>query len=185
MYYDPVTGKEALQESAYPTGIPDLLLPAGQTWVQVGLPIANDQNPAQLENVASADGSEAKAAPKKERRTPRPPNPFIIYRSERHKTVAAMHPDLSNNEICKLKRCPFTHVPRIDIDHYTARRLGRQWQAESEEVRKLYRAKAAELKDAFMKAHPEYKYQPRKPCQVQRRKKKSSESQVSTPIDSN
>lgn len=85
-------------------GIPEFLLPAGQTWVQVSLPNANDQNPTQPEDVTSIDGSEPMSSPKKERHIPRPPNPFIIYRSERHKTVASMHPDLSSKEICKLKK---------------------------------------------------------------------------------
>lgn len=36
-----------------------------------------------------------------------------------------------------------------------------------------------------MKAHPEYKYQPRKPCEVKRRNKKPSESSVFKQIDDN
>lgn len=51
--------------------------------------------------------------------------------------------------------------------------IGRQWQNEDEEVRDTYRAKAAEIKAAFMATHPDYKYSPRKSCDVKRRAKKT------------
>jgi len=33
---------------------------------------------------------------------PRPPNSWILYRQHHHYTVTAAHPDLHNNQICKL-----------------------------------------------------------------------------------
>lgn len=56
---------------------------------------------------------------------------------------------------------------------FTAKKIGRQWQAESDDVRNAYRQKAAEIKNAFMRAHPGYKYQPRKSSEVKRRAKKT------------
>lgn len=61
----------------------------------------------------------------------------------------------------------------ICSDTSTAKKIGRQWQLESDEVRDAYRKKAAEIKAAFMTAHPGYKYQPRKSCEVKRRAKKN------------
>lgn len=98
-YYDPITGTNAVRPGSHPI-IPDFQLPANQTWVQVGSPNSNDQISSQSQDAISTDEFES-VTTLKQRRVPRPPNPFIIYRSERHKTVAEMHPDLSNNEICK------------------------------------------------------------------------------------
>lgn len=85
---------------------------------------------------------------------PRPPNPFIIYRTERHQTVKEANPDAKNNDISKI--------------------LGKQWQAEPEEVRDIYKQKSEDIKKEFMRIYPDYKYQPRKSSEVKRRNKKST-----------
>ncbi|CAN8100102.1 unnamed protein product [Discula destructiva] len=131
--------------------VPNFSLPPGWTW-------------AQLPGIAFLDASQYQdfgAAPdvieemeKPADRIPRPPNPFIIYRAAHHKAIADANPEASNNEI-------------------SAKMIGRQWQSESEEVRQGYRSKAAEIKAAFMLEHPNYKYSPRKSCDVKRRAKKN------------
>lgn len=93
-----------------------------------------------------------------------------------------MHPELSNNEICKFRMLQLLFTL---ANHVIAKRLGRQWQAEKDEVRNLYRAKAAEIKTVFMAKHPDYKYQPRKPCEVKRRAKKSTESRIVEQVQNN
>ncbi|KAI3398627.1 hypothetical protein diail_8975 [Diaporthe ilicicola] len=85
---------------------------------------------------------------------PRPPNPFIIYRSERHQSVKDAHPDLKNNDISKM--------------------LGKQWQNESKEVRDAYKKKSEDIKEEFMRVHPDYKYQPRKSSEVKRRNRRAA-----------
>lgn len=85
---------------------------------------------------------------------PRPPNPFIIYRTERHQTVKEANPDAKNNDISKI--------------------LGRQWQMEPEEVRDAYKKKSEDIKEEFMRLYPDYKYQPRKSSEVKRRSKKAT-----------
>lgn len=85
---------------------------------------------------------------------PRPPNPFIIYRTERHQTVKEANPGAKNNDISKI--------------------LGRQWQSEPEEVRDEYKKKSEEIKEEFMRLYPDYKYQPRKSSEVKRRNKKAT-----------
>ncbi|KAL2273455.1 hypothetical protein FJTKL_04520 [Diaporthe vaccinii] len=85
---------------------------------------------------------------------PRPPNPFIIYRTERHQTVKDANPDAKNNDISKI--------------------LGRQWQAEPDEVRDVYKQKSEAIKEEFMRLYPDYKYQPRKSSEVKRRNKKAT-----------
>lgn len=41
------------------------------------------------------------AVPPKEKKIPRPPNAYILYRKERHNVVRDAHPGITNNEICK------------------------------------------------------------------------------------
>nr|WRY74190.1 mating type protein MAT1-2-1 [Diaporthe longicolla] len=85
---------------------------------------------------------------------PRPPNPFIIYRTERHQSVKEAHPDAKNNDISKI--------------------LGRQWQLEPDVVRDEYKKKSDDIKEEFMRLYPDYKYQPRKSSEVKRRNKKAT-----------
>ncbi|KAK2600970.1 hypothetical protein N8I77_010459 [Diaporthe amygdali] len=85
---------------------------------------------------------------------PRPPNPFIIYRSERHQSVKEAHPEAKNNDISKI--------------------LGRQWQQEPEEVRDAYKKKSEDIKQEFMRVYPDYKYKPRKSSEVKRRNRRAT-----------
>lgn len=89
-------------------------------------------------------------------KVPRPPNPFIIYRTERHQTVKEANPDAKNNDISKI--------------------LGRQWQMEPDEVRDMYKKKSEAIKEEFMRVFPDYKYQPRKSSEVKRRNKKTPQN---------
>lgn len=50
---------------------------------------------------------EARAAAGSNKKVPRPPNPFIIYRSERHPAVAAANPGMPNKQICKSPHATF------------------------------------------------------------------------------
>lgn len=45
------------------------------------------------------------------------------------------------------------------------------WKSESEEVRHKYHIRSTAIKRAFLSAQPDYKYSPRKPEDIQRRKK--------------
>nr|AVP71792.1 MAT1-2-1 [Juglanconis sp.] len=155
--YDAVANVHALSTGNHPL-VPDFRLPPGWTWAQIpgNLSFSNE---AQSEASTAATDEPKKPA----QRIPRPPNPFIIYRAAHHKTVADAHPEASNNEISK--------------------KIGRQWQNESEEVRDAYRAKAAEIKAAFIQIHPGYKYKPRKSSDVKRRAKKAASSSQSTDAD--
>ena len=38
---------------------------------------------------------------KKESKTPRPPNSFILYRQHHHPTLVAQNPGMHNNQICE------------------------------------------------------------------------------------
>jgi hypothetical protein len=42
--------------------------------------------------------------PPKEKKVPRPPNAYILYRTERQNVVRDAHPGITNNEICKYLR---------------------------------------------------------------------------------
>ncbi|KAL1858335.1 hypothetical protein Daus18300_009953 [Diaporthe australafricana] len=87
---------------------------------------------------------------------PRPPNPFIIYRSERHQSVKEAYPDAKNNDISKI--------------------LGKQWQGEPDDVRIRYKQKSEEIKEEFMRLYPDYKYKPRKSSDVKRRSRRNPEN---------
>ncbi|PYH33084.1 HMG-box domain-containing protein [Aspergillus neoniger CBS 115656] len=82
-------------------------------------------------------------------KVPRPPNAFILYRQHHHPKLKEAHPNLSNNEISVI--------------------LGKQWKAESEDIRVEFRALADDLKRKHAEAHPDYQYTPRKPSEKKRR----------------
>ncbi|OJJ78305.1 hypothetical protein ASPBRDRAFT_167991 [Aspergillus brasiliensis CBS 101740] len=82
-------------------------------------------------------------------KVPRPPNAFILYRQHHHPKLKEAHPNLSNNEISVI--------------------LGKQWKAESEDIRVEFKALADELKRKHAEAHPDYQYTPRKPSEKKRR----------------
>lgn len=154
--------------------VPNFNLPPGWTWAQI--PGVTTIPPSHFHDFVAED-EVVEETEKPTERIPRPPNPFIIYRAAHHKAIADANPEASNNEICEyiLVSLPrlSDFVSRIAADSATAKMIGRQWQSESEEVRETYRSKAADIKAAFMVEHPNYKYSPRKSCEVKRRTKKS------------
>ncbi|KAK3390600.1 hypothetical protein B0H63DRAFT_466126 [Podospora didyma] len=79
----------------------------------------------------------------------RPPNAFIIYRSEKAKALKSENQELHNNEISVL--------------------VGEMWRAETLEVRQAFQKKSELLKAAILKNHPDYRYNPRRPSQIRRR----------------
>ncbi|KAH7175954.1 mating type 2 HMG1/2 protein [Dactylonectria macrodidyma] len=90
------------------------------------------------------------ALPKKCAKIPRPPNAYILYRSDRHRFVKASQPGIHNNEISQI--------------------LGRAWNLESEAIRAKYKQRADAIKAELIKRHPEYKYRPRRPSERRRRR---------------
>ncbi|OMJ21981.1 Silenced mating-type M-specific polypeptide Mc [Smittium culicis] len=78
----------------------------------------------------------------KEKRTPRPPNAFIIYRKETQSNVIKKNPGVSNKEISCI--------------------IGRMWREEPQSVKDEYKEKANQEKKNHKKMFPDYKYQPRK-----------------------
>nr|AIL29325.1 MAT1-2-1 protein [Leptographium alacre] len=82
-------------------------------------------------------------------RVPRPPNAYILYRKDHHKAVKKSDPELSNNEISVI--------------------LGRQWNAETDDVRMHYHTMAVEIKRQVERLHPDYRYNPRRSSEIRRR----------------
>ncbi|OOF98561.1 hypothetical protein ASPCADRAFT_1991 [Aspergillus carbonarius ITEM 5010] len=93
--------------------------------------------------------NERPSVPVKAAKVPRPPNAFILYRQHHHPKLKEAHPNLSNNEISVI--------------------LGKQWKAESEDIRVEFKALADELKRKHAEAHPDYQYTPRRPSERKRR----------------
>nr|AZB52179.1 MAT1-2-1 [Aspergillus heterothallicus] len=88
-------------------------------------------------------------APLKAPKVPRPPNAFILYRQHSHPRIKEAYPDFTNNEISII--------------------LGKQWKAESEEVKMQFRNMAEKLKKKHAEDHPDYHITPRKPSERKRR----------------
>lgn len=101
-------------------------------------------------------------------RIPRPPNAYILYRKDNHHLVKAANPGIHNNEICE-----YSPVALMAMLTSIAVILGAQWNNETTEVRDEYTAKAERVKEEFMKANPNYKYQPRRPEEKKRRAKRA------------
>ncbi|KAI8815516.1 high mobility group box domain-containing protein [Fimicolochytrium jonesii] len=75
-------------------------------------------------------------------RTPRPLNPFILYRRERHQEVLQKHQEISNNSVSKI--------------------VGRMWGAEPPYVKQIFSERSEESKRLHEAKHPNYKFNPRK-----------------------
>ncbi|KAF5974111.1 mating type [Fusarium coicis] len=91
---------------------------------------------------------------------PRPPNAYILYRKERHHSIKAQRPDITNNEISQV--------------------LGRLWNSETREVRALYKQIADQKKAEHRRQYPDYQYRPRRPSERRRRNNASSDSSTAT-----
>ncbi|KAF2873234.1 hypothetical protein BDV95DRAFT_593593 [Massariosphaeria phaeospora] len=77
-----------------------------------------------------------------EPKIPRPRNAFILYRQHHQHTIVARNPGLANPDISKI--------------------IGEQWQAESEEQKKVWQDLAQEEKARHHEQYPDYRYQPRR-----------------------
>lgn len=108
-------------------------------------------------------------------KVPRPPNAFILYRQHHHPRIKEAYPDFTNNEICKF---PFHLYSTSNKLTTSAIILGKQWKAESEEVKMQFRNMAEKLKKKHAEDHPDYHYTPRKPSEKKRR---ASSRQYSKP----
>ncbi|KAI9374654.1 high mobility group box domain-containing protein [Aspergillus egyptiacus] len=96
---------------------------------------------------------------------PRPPNAFILYRQHHHPRVKETYPDLTNNQICKY--AVRFYYARLTND--VAVLLGKQWKAESEDVKLHFKNLAEEFKKKHAEDYPDYQYTPRKPSEKKRR----------------
>ncbi|KAJ2613435.1 hypothetical protein H4S08_002207 [Coemansia sp. RSA 1365] len=79
----------------------------------------------------------------KPKRTPRPPNAFILYRKAKQAEVIRDNPGVSNKDVSCI--------------------IGHMWKNEDPAVQDKYREQAELEKKKHKEMHPNYKYQPRKP----------------------
>ncbi|KAJ2548922.1 slightly ste11-like protein, partial [Coemansia sp. RSA 1933] len=79
----------------------------------------------------------------KPKRTPRPPNAFILYRKAKQAEVIRDNPGVSNKDVSCI--------------------IGQMWKAEDPLVQDKFREQAELEKKKHKEMHPNYKYQPRKP----------------------
>jgi len=89
---------------------------------------------------------------KKNRAPPRPPNAFILYRRSKQQLVLDEHGEISNNEVSKM--------------------IGKMWHNEPIEERVRWHQLADQKKIEHIARYPDYKYQPRRPSDRIRRKKR-------------
>lgn len=107
-------------------------------------------------------------APERTPKITRPPNAFILYRSDFQAQLKQMNPHIQNHDICKRRETVFDTSAMTNL--CIAKRLGAAWNSESHEVRERYRALAKAYKERHNKMHPDYRYTPRKPSEKRRRK---------------
>ncbi|KAJ2873388.1 slightly ste11-like protein [Coemansia aciculifera] len=79
----------------------------------------------------------------KPKRTPRPPNAFILYRKAKQAEVIRDHPGVSNKDVSCI--------------------IGQMWKSEEPHVQDKFREQAEVEKKKHKDQYPNYKYQPRKP----------------------
>ncbi|CAI2171344.1 8512_t:CDS:1 [Funneliformis geosporum] len=94
---------------------------------------------------------------RKPKRTPRPPNAFILYRKAKQPDVIAQSNNLTNAEVSKV--------------------ISKMWWNETEEERFYWEKQADRMKLKHMQDYPDYVYQPKKPGT---KKRKSAQSDKST-----
>lgn len=108
-----------------------------------------DDNPshALAAGAAAGDDDEAQEAggrgsKQQTKRTPRPPNAFILYRREKQPAIIAAQRHLSNAQV--------------------SRQISEMWRNESNETRLMWERLADRKKLEHMKAYPDYVYRPNK-----------------------
>ncbi|KAK9728228.1 hypothetical protein K7432_001173 [Basidiobolus ranarum] len=77
---------------------------------------------------------------RKEKKTPRPTNAFILFRRENHGRIFQQNPHLSNNDVSKT--------------------LGKEWKELPENQKEIYRQKARSLQQEHQAKYPDYKFTP-------------------------
>ncbi|CAG8572662.1 7976_t:CDS:2 [Diversispora eburnea] len=96
---------------------------------------ASNKNPAPTKT--------RKPRARKPKRTPRPPNAFILYRKDKQPHVVGKDKNLTNAEVSKV--------------------ISKMWWLETEEERFRWEKHADRMKLKHMQEHPNYVYQPKKP----------------------
>ncbi|CAJ0834689.1 2355_t:CDS:2 [Entrophospora sp. SA101] len=99
--------------------------------------------PCGVNTNSKKDNANANKANSKPKKTPRPPNAFILYRRAKQPVIVAQNAGISNNDVSK--------------------EIGKMWHEESLEVRLKYQKLAEKAKEEHTKRFPEYKYRPRRP----------------------
>ncbi|CAG8490967.1 7960_t:CDS:2, partial [Acaulospora colombiana] len=99
---------------------------------------------------ATIRARQRKPRAKKPKRTPRPPNAFILYRKDKQPGVVAQSKNLTNAEVSKV--------------------ISKMWWKETEEERFKWDKFADRMKLKHMQDHPDYVYQPKKPGTKKTRK---------------
>lgn len=65
------------------------------------------------------------------------------------------------------------HVP-----NFSAKILGKQWKAETDEIRAFYKSKAGAAKLTHVTQYPDYQYRPRRPEEKKRRMTKNKKRKM-------
>ncbi|CAG8557601.1 7697_t:CDS:2 [Ambispora gerdemannii] len=103
------------------------------------------------------NGSDAMKVSKK---TPRPPNAFILYRKNKQPEIVALNKTLTNAEVSKV--------------------ISKLWWKETEEERFRWEKMADRIKLQHMQDYPNYVYQPKKPGTKKRKSIKSGKNEESS-----
>ncbi|CAG8458425.1 1641_t:CDS:2 [Diversispora eburnea] len=94
----------------------------------------------------------------KNKKPPRPPNAFILYRRLKQPSIVASHQGITNNEVSK--------------------EIGKMWHEESMEERNKFQKMAEAAKEEHMRKYPEYRYRPRRPQERKRRGQATTKKQT-------
>ncbi|RHZ78688.1 hypothetical protein Glove_158g66 [Diversispora epigaea] len=126
--------------------------------LSAGAAIGNDQITTSSTNVNNIDESSGKI----QKRTPRPPNAFILYRRAKQPAIIAAHRHLTNAEV--------------------SRQISDMWKSEPEEVRLEWERYADRKKLEHMQTYPNYVYRPNKSkTKVDKRRQRKQTKDFSTP----
>ncbi|RHZ49329.1 hypothetical protein Glove_522g90 [Diversispora epigaea] len=102
---------------------------------------------------------------KNEKRPPRPPNAFILYRREKQPAILATNRHMTNAEI--------------------SRYIADLWKNESNETRLMWERYADQQKLNHMKAYPNYVYRPNKSRNEKRRQQRRKQRKATTGSNNN
>ncbi|CAG8530721.1 1139_t:CDS:2 [Diversispora eburnea] len=102
---------------------------------------------------------------KNEKRPPRPPNAFILYRREKQPAILATNRHMTNAEI--------------------SRYIANLWKNESNETRLMWERYADQQKLNHMKAYPNYVYRPNKSRNEKRRQQRRKQRKATAGSNNN